>query len=643
MITSAARMHSFGRSQSPPLPLSSTTQLPPIHRIIPTSPHNSHTPQQRPRGSTLPSYSTLSPSTFTLSDSRSPGPSSTSSPSSPQRKERSFTLGSRSNVPTRLSHFSGPPSSSTASSPVSLPPIRLEEEEDDDEGYSSYNDRNGRSEGHVDAYSRHGQAERQTDMPRKTSMGIGGSVGYPILPPITTMLPSPPVHMLSSPVSAPSSPHLTSLPTTSSSRAKYGTNLAPNYPAGNRRSDSARVNRLSPPPEDHFQRHQAHQTSSNGPNVRQEHYVESNSGYPFPRKTATSQPQVPPKLGNVSSILSLTAPRHLDGDRYSSPRVDAERYAPSSPSARSTPWTSEEFTNPSTSLPTSDAESTIHIHQSLQHPKQIPIGGHLQNLPRSHESSFGDVSGNDPARSRLIETGSWKRDSWSSEKQSQAELALAAAAKLGETAGGKKRRSRATQEQLDILNGVYARTPFPTTAERSELAARLKMTPRSVQIWFQNKRQGAKNSENRKPPLVSAQAAAMPLSSSVSNLSSSETNSNSLYHSTQLPDLMPLSVRSTPQSPALSGMAIEQSQSYQSSSRSIKNSVEGFSSYGRDVQRREGGSDRDDYPLLGRARRRRMSVNDLLSQDARDDLRGSAIPSRVPGTSRTRSDHMEIA
>ncbi|KAG8840553.1 hypothetical protein FRB91_005946 [Serendipita sp. 411] len=169
------------------------------------------------------------------------------------------------------------------------------------------------------------------------------------------------------------------------------------------------------------------------------------------------------------------------------------------------------------------------------------------------------------------------------------------------------------------------------------------MTPRSVQIWFQNKRQGAKNSENRKPPLVSAQPATMPLSSSVSNLSSSETNSNSLYHSTQLPDLMPLSVRSTPQSPALSGMAIEQSQSYQSSSRSIKNSVEGFSSYGRDVQRREGGSDRDDYPLLGRARRRRMSVNDLLSQDARDDLRGSAIPSRVPGTSRTRSDHMEIA
>lgn len=53
----------------------------------------------------------------------------------------------------------------------------------------------------------------------------------------------------------------------------------------------------------------------------------------------------------------------------------------------------------------------------------------------------------------------------------------------GETAGGKKRRARATQEQLDILNQVYARTPFPSTQERIDLATTLGMTPRSVQIW----------------------------------------------------------------------------------------------------------------------------------------------------------------
>ena len=54
----------------------------------------------------------------------------------------------------------------------------------------------------------------------------------------------------------------------------------------------------------------------------------------------------------------------------------------------------------------------------------------------------------------------------------------------GETAGGKKRRARATPEQLEILNQVYARTPFPSTQERIDLAAVLGMTPRSVQIWY---------------------------------------------------------------------------------------------------------------------------------------------------------------
>lgn len=55
--------------------------------------------------------------------------------------------------------------------------------------------------------------------------------------------------------------------------------------------------------------------------------------------------------------------------------------------------------------------------------------------------------------------------------------------RAGETAGGRKRRSRATQEQLDLLNSVYQRTPFPSTVERAELAQTLGMTPRSVQIW----------------------------------------------------------------------------------------------------------------------------------------------------------------
>jgi homeobox protein YOX1/YHP1 len=48
----------------------------------------------------------------------------------------------------------------------------------------------------------------------------------------------------------------------------------------------------------------------------------------------------------------------------------------------------------------------------------------------------------------------------------------------------KKKRKRADADQLRVLNEVYARTAFPSTEERQELAGKLNMTPRSVQIWY---------------------------------------------------------------------------------------------------------------------------------------------------------------
>ena len=48
----------------------------------------------------------------------------------------------------------------------------------------------------------------------------------------------------------------------------------------------------------------------------------------------------------------------------------------------------------------------------------------------------------------------------------------------------KKKRKRADAEQLRVLNEVYARTAFPSTEERQDLASRLGMSPRSVQIWY---------------------------------------------------------------------------------------------------------------------------------------------------------------
>ncbi|KAI9596082.1 Homeodomain-like protein, partial [Syncephalis fuscata] len=54
---------------------------------------------------------------------------------------------------------------------------------------------------------------------------------------------------------------------------------------------------------------------------------------------------------------------------------------------------------------------------------------------------------------------------------------------------GRPKRRRANNNQLGELELVFQRTFYPSTAERLELAHKLGMTPRRVQIWFQNQRQ----------------------------------------------------------------------------------------------------------------------------------------------------------
>ncbi|KAF7730135.1 hypothetical protein EC973_002743 [Apophysomyces ossiformis] len=53
----------------------------------------------------------------------------------------------------------------------------------------------------------------------------------------------------------------------------------------------------------------------------------------------------------------------------------------------------------------------------------------------------------------------------------------------------KAKRKRASPSQLSVLNKVFSQTYFPSTELRIELGKQLGMSPRTVQIWFQNKRQ----------------------------------------------------------------------------------------------------------------------------------------------------------
>jgi len=56
----------------------------------------------------------------------------------------------------------------------------------------------------------------------------------------------------------------------------------------------------------------------------------------------------------------------------------------------------------------------------------------------------------------------------------------------------KPKRKRASPAQLHVLNQVFAETYFPSTGMRLRLAKELGMSPRAVQIWFQNRRQNLK-------------------------------------------------------------------------------------------------------------------------------------------------------
>ena len=61
----------------------------------------------------------------------------------------------------------------------------------------------------------------------------------------------------------------------------------------------------------------------------------------------------------------------------------------------------------------------------------------------------------------------------------------------------KAKRKRASWQQVQILNAVSEKTLFPSTDLRIALGRELRMAPRTVQIWFQNRRQLLKSQANK--------------------------------------------------------------------------------------------------------------------------------------------------
>ncbi|EIM23528.1 hypothetical protein E3Q22_01025 [Wallemia mellicola] len=84
---------------------------------------------------------------------------------------------------------------------------------------------------------------------------------------------------------------------------------------------------------------------------------------------------------------------------------------------------------------------------------------------------------------------SHSREDSSSSSNASTSLSLTAQAPI------KAKRKRANAYQLERLQSCYDANPFPSNDERQALATELNMSPNSVRIWYQNKRQALRNHE----------------------------------------------------------------------------------------------------------------------------------------------------
>lgn len=70
----------------------------------------------------------------------------------------------------------------------------------------------------------------------------------------------------------------------------------------------------------------------------------------------------------------------------------------------------------------------------------------------------------------------------------------------------KPKRKRISPEQLKVLNSVFQTTYFPSTQLRISLGLQLKLSPRTIQIWFQNRRQAYKIKCKNERPLSNGES-----------------------------------------------------------------------------------------------------------------------------------------
>jgi hypothetical protein len=186
----------------------------------------------------------------------------------------------------------------------------------------------------------------------------------------------------------------------------------------------------------------------------------SYSQYPPPESSARDE-RYPPNLPVPTSSLGQTTQQ---------PAIDSRRervpIPPSSPSQTFGPYSTVLQPSRDASVVVASGAELIHPHAHTLHEESGRVRAARTvepSVPSIETSQFVVPSSHIPR----AETAVPSRSSHSPEMPTET----------------KPKRRRANAAQLRLLNETYVRTTFPTTEERVEIARRINMTPRQVQIW----------------------------------------------------------------------------------------------------------------------------------------------------------------
>ncbi|KAJ3043374.1 hypothetical protein HK097_001749 [Rhizophlyctis rosea] len=207
-----------------------------------------------------------------------------------------------------------------------------------------------------------------------------------------------------------------------------------------------------------------------------------------------------PSKMDINFLVSLEHPQIDECECASTSRRDSACCLPSPTSTHSSPTVigraAPMCVSPST-LPAPNVHTLFHSPPATpatactphtpESPFRLPppVTSPMQRRPSNFDFSVNAKQWQEvpilpptPARSPVLSASETNNSSRATSEQPPANIPA------------KPKRRRATPQQLLVLNQVFKQTFFPSTELRLRLARQLSMTPRAVQIWFQNKRQG---------------------------------------------------------------------------------------------------------------------------------------------------------